>query len=111
MNEPRQRDNAIPTWALASAGYVLLVVALEFAGSIWGDSPSTGYPGFLVPVVWPTALRVVVFLGAAAGTVAYHLGLRRTGTRGNPVVTALTAMLFTVFAVGIATGQEWAAWH
>jgi hypothetical protein len=108
---PTFENETTPRWALLSAGFVLLVVFLELGGSVWGDAPSTGYPKFLVPLGWPTALHALVLLAAAPATVAYQVGLHRGGVRTKPVMAALTALMFAAFSFGIATGQQWAAWH
>jgi hypothetical protein len=108
---PQAPDRALPAWALWGAGFTLLAVALEFLGSIVGDSPSTGYPGWLVPIAWPTAVRVLWWVAAAVGAVALNRGLARATGHPRRLATVVTALPFLGFALGIALGAEWATWH
>lgn len=101
----------VPGWALAGAGFTLAAVALEVAGSVWGDSPSTSYPGWLATIGWPTPLRVLWWTMAAAGVVAMNLGMARASGSRRPVRTVVAAAPFVAFALGIASGAQWATWH
>lgn len=104
-------ERPLPGWALAGAGVTLLAVTLEFLGSFVGDSPSTGYPGWLVPFAWPTPVRVVWWLGAATGAAAASHGLSHATGRPRPLRTVLVAAPFLLFAGGVAAGASWATWH
>lgn len=101
----------VPWWALAGGAVTMLAVVLEFLGSLLGDSPSTGYPGWLVPIGWPTPVRVGWWLVATMGAVAASRGTAYATGRPRPLRTVVVASPFLVFAVGIATGATWATWH
>lgn len=101
----------VPWWALGSAAFVLLAVAIEVLGGQWANSPAPGWAETLVPVAWPPALRVVWWLAAAAATATFHVGVARSGERPRPVFAVLTTGMFVAFAAGIAFGAEWATWH
>lgn len=100
----------IPWWALGAAAFVLAAVALEVLGSAWANSPAPDW-AVVVPLAWPTPARVAWWLVVAGAAAAFHVGVRRSGHRGHPVVGTLTVAMFVVFAVGIASGAEWATWH
>ncbi|MBW3662752.1 MAG: hypothetical protein KY469_06605 [Actinobacteria bacterium] len=106
-----EHDQPLPGWALAGGAVTLLAVTLELLGSVLGDSPSTGYPGWLVPIAWPTAVRVAWWLVATAGAAATSHGLAHAAGRRGYVRTVVVAAPFLIFAVGIALGAEWATWH
>lgn len=103
--------NALPGWALAGGAVTLLAVALEFAGNVWGISPTSSYPGWLTPIAWPTVVRVGWWLLAAVGTVAVNRGLARMTGQPRILRTVAVAVPFVAFAAGIAVGAEWATWH
>lgn len=104
-------ERAVLWWALAGGAVTMLAVVLEFLGSFLGDSPSTGYPGWLVPIAWPTPVRVVWWLVATVGAVAASRGTAYATGRPRHLRTVAVAAPFLLFAVGVATGATWATWH
>ena len=108
---PVTSDRPLPGWALAGAALALVAVTLELLGSLLGDSPSTSYPGWLVPVGWSTPLRVAWWLSASAGAAAASHGLAQATGDPRAVRTVLVATPFAVFAAGIMLGASWATWH
>ncbi len=104
-------DTTLPRWAAVGGAWAALALILEFGGSLWGDSPDTSWPKFLAPIAWPTALRVMSWLAAAVGALAWQAGIARTGAKPRWVLAGLTAALFVTFALGVATDQQWATWH
>ncbi|MBW3562580.1 MAG: hypothetical protein KY437_08795 [Actinobacteria bacterium] len=101
----------MPWWALGAAGFVLAAVGLEVLGGGWANSPAPGWSSALIPLGWPTPARVVWWLLVAAAAGTFHVGVARSGHGTHPVVGSLTVAMFVAFAVGIAFGAEWAAWH
>lgn len=101
----------MPIWAFVGAGVAGLAVALELLGSLFGDAPSTAYPAWLVPIAWPTALRVSWWLLAAAGAAAAAYGLGRAAGRPRRLGPLVMASPFLLFAGGVAVGASWATWH
>lgn len=104
-------EEPLPRWALVGAGLALLVLALEFLGSFLGDAPASDYPGWLVPIAWPTPVRVLWWLMGSAGAFATSRGLDHVTGRRRLLRGLLVASPFVIFAIGIATGAEWATWH
>lgn len=106
-------DERIPIlrWALRTAGFVLIAVLLELAGSAWANSPTPAWAGRLLPLSWPPAARVVWWLAVAVATGVVHIGAVRAGAKARPVIGVVTVGMFLGFAVGIALGAEWAIWH
>lgn len=108
----RSRPPPLSLWALAGGAFALLAVGLEMLGSVLGDAPTTAYPGWLVPIAWPTAFRTVWWLLAAVGAGAAVAELAAPRSRATRVAgTALAVLPFAAFAVGVALGAEWTAWH
>lgn len=100
-------------WMLAvfgGAGFVVLAIALEVLAGSYANSPTPGW-GHWIPLAWPTAARVVWWLLVAAAAGAFRFGLGRLGFRQRPLTVVLTIGPFVGFALGIAAGAEWAAWH
>lgn len=102
-------------WLLAvvvSIAFVALAIVLEVLGGSFANSPVPDWAR-VVPIAWPSGLRVVwwgaVAVAAAAGLI--RLGLHRLGLRQRPVVVAASVLPFLVFAGGIAAGADWATWH
>lgn len=101
----------MPWWALGAAGFVLGAVGLEVLGSAWANSPTPAWASVLIPLAWPAPVRVVWWLLVAGAAGAFHVGVARSGHGTHPVVAWATVAMFVAFAVGIAVGAEWAAWH
>ncbi len=55
--------------------------------------------------------RVTWWLGVAGAGGAYRLSLHRLGLRPDRLVRLATVAPFLLFALGIAIGSEWTAWH
>lgn len=104
-------EQPLPLSALAGGGFTLLAVTLEVLGSVLGDGVRTTYPGWLVPIAWPTTVRVVWWLVAAAGAVVANRGLARVTGRPRPVRTVVAAVPFVGFAAAIALDLPVATWH
>lgn len=104
-------DRGVPRSAFLGGAIALVAVVLEVWGS-WGVGADPRPPlSWLVPSGWPMPVRVTWWLVAAAGTVAANRGLAVATGRPRRVATVVTALPFIAFAVGIATGAEWATWH
>lgn len=97
---------------VVSIAFVALAIVLEVLGGSFANSPVPDWAR-VVPIAWPSGLRVVwwgaVAVAAAAGL--FRLGLHRLGLRQRPVVVAASVLPFLVFAGGIAAGADWATWH
>lgn len=112
MTAGRTTPQPLPLRAFAGGLLALVAVGLELLGSVAGDAPTTAYPGWLVPVAWPTALRVVWWLAAAAGAGTAVAGLTAHRPRAARVTGVVLATLpFVVFAAGVGLGAQWATWH
>ena len=96
--------------ATASALFVLGAVTLEMLAGTAANSPLPEWAE-LVPATWARPARASWWLAVASAVGLYRLCLHRLGLRPNRVVTAVTLAPFLVFAVGIAIGSEWTAWH
>lgn len=104
-------DGVLPRAALAGGGLAALAVALEVWGS-WGVGASAEPPGsWLVASGWPTPLRVTWWLAASVGVYLANRGLARVTHRPRRLATTVAVLPFVAFALGIATGAEWATWH
>jgi len=101
----------LPGWALAGAAITVLAIVLEVAGNVFAGGVTSGYPGWLVTIAWPTPLRVLWWLAAAAGSIAWNVGIARANGRSRRLVTVITATPYVAFAVGVAVGAEWSTWH
>lgn len=102
----------ISGWAIGGFVLSLGAVALEVLGSVLGDSPTSGYPGWLVTITWPTALRALWWIAAAAGAATATGEFVPFRSAAARVASALVvAAPFAAFAVGIAIGAPWATWH
>lgn len=96
--------------AAASALFVLGAVMLEVLA---GTAANSAVPEWahLVPATWPRPARVSWWLAVAGAGGLYRLCLHRLGLRPNRLVTLATVAPFLLFALGIAIGSEWTAWH
>ncbi len=101
----------VPWWALGCVAFVVVAVSLELLGSAFANSPVPGAAEAFVPLAWAPWARVVWWLGVAAATIGWHVGLAHATGRPRPVMAALTALPFLSFAIGIAFGASWATWH
>lgn len=110
-DQPSAEDPGVPRWAFVGGVFALVAIALEIWGN-WGTGADPRPPmSWLVPSGWPMAIRVAWWLLAAAGTVVANRGLAVATGRSRRVATAVTALPFIAFAVGIAVGAEWTTWH
>lgn len=105
------QPGVVPGWALAAGLVPLAALVLEYAGSVLGSGPSSWYPGWLVAVAWPQPVRIVWWLAAAAGAWALTRGLAHANGRRGWLLSVVVTAPFAVFAVGIAAGTQWTAWH
>lgn len=96
--------------AAASALFVLGAVTLEVLAGMAANSPVPEWAE-LVPATWPRPARVSWWLAVAGAVGLYRLALHRLGLGPNRLVTLATVALFLAFALGIAIGSEWTAWH
>lgn len=109
-DDPDEGD-ALPRAALVGGAVALMAIVLELWGS-WGTGADLAPPAsWLVPSGWPTALRVAWWLAATAGVFVANRGLARVTGRPRRLATGVAVLPFLVFALGIATGAEWATWH
>lgn len=100
-------------WVLAvisSILFVALAVVLELVGGSLANSPVPDW-AHVVPIAWPTGLRVAWWVGVAAAAGLFRLGLHRLGHRQRPGVVLASVAPFVLFAGGIAVGADWATWH
>lgn len=100
-------------WLLAvvvSITFVVVAVVLEVLGGSFANSPVPEW-AHVVPITWPSGLRVVWWVAVAAAAGTFRLALHRLGMRQRPVVVAASVIPFLVFAGGIAAGAHWATWH
>lgn len=97
--------------AVLAGGFVLLAVALEVVGGLGANSPVPAWAERVVPLAWPQPARVVWWLGVAGAAATFRVMLGRAGIPPRRGVTLLTVAPFVVFAVGVATGTDWATWH
>lgn len=112
MSSAGSHPPPLSLWALGGGAFALLAVGLELLGSLLGTAPTTAYPGWLVPVGWPTALRAGWWLLAAVGAGAAVAELTAPRSRTARMAgTALAVLPFAAFAVGVALGAPWATWH
>lgn len=95
---------------VASIAFVAIAVVLELVGGSLANSPLPDW-AHVVPIAWPTALRVVWWIGVGAAAGLFRLGLHRLGHQQRPAVVAASVAPFLVFASGIAAGADWATWH
>lgn len=95
---------------LVSIAFVALAIVLEVLG---GSSANSSVPDWahVVPIAWPSGLRVVWWVAVAAAAGVFRLGLHRLGLKQHPVVVAASVLPFLAFAAGIAAGADWATWH
>jgi len=101
----------IPGSAFIGGGIAFIAVALEVWGS-WGTGADVAPPrSWFVPSGWPVPVRVSWWLLAAIGVFLANRGLSRATGRPRRLITVLTVVPFVAFAIGIATGAEWATWH
>ena len=107
----RSSDGVVPGWALAAGLVPFGALVLEYAGSLFGQGVTTGYPGWLITGAWPTWARVAWWLIAAAGALIVTRGLARANGRRGWVVSVVVTAPFVGFAAGVAAGTEWSAWH
>jgi hypothetical protein len=96
--------------AVVSVGFVLGAVALEVLAGTAANSPVPEW-AHVVPATWPRPARVGWWLAVAGAVGLYRSALHRLGFRPNRLVTLATVAPFLVFALGIALGSEWTAWH
>lgn len=104
-------DEPLPLWALGGGLFALFAIVLEVGASLLGQGESTSYPGFLRPIVWPTLVRVVWWLFAAAGAVMANRGLAAVTGEPRWGRTILAAIPFVAFAAAIAVNHPVATWH
>lgn len=100
-------------WLLAvvmSIAFVALAIVLEVLGGSSANSPVPGW-AYVVPIAWPSGLRMVWWMAVAAAAGLFRLGLHRLGMRQRPIVVAASVLPFLAFAGGIAAGADWATWH
>lgn len=95
---------------VASITFVATAVVLELAGGSFANSPVPDW-AHVVPIAWPTALRVLWWTGVAGAAGMFRLGLHRLGHRQRPALVVASIAPFLVFAWGIAAGADWATWH
>jgi hypothetical protein len=100
-------------WLLAvviSIAFVALAVVLEVVGGSFANSTVPGW-AHVVPIAWPSGLRVLWWMAVAAAAGLFRLGLHRLGIRQRPIVVAGSVLPFLAFAAGIAADADWATWH
>jgi hypothetical protein len=100
-------------WLLAvvmSIAFVALAVVLEVLGGSFANSPVPDW-AHVVPIAWPSGLRVLWWTAVAAAAGLFRLGLHRLSLRQRPIVVAASVLPFLAFAAGIAAGADWATWH
>lgn len=113
--EHRHADESPAHWgwflsSLLAGSFVLGAVVLEWLSGDRANSPEPGWAE-LVPLAWPQPLRVVWWLLVTAAAGWFRYGMHRYGMRQRPLVVAATVVPFAAFALGVATGAEWATWH
>lgn len=100
-------------WLLAvtaSIAFVLIAVLLELVGGTFANSPVPDW-AHVVPLAWPTAVRLLWWIGVAGAAGLFRLGLHRLGRRQPPAVVIASVAPFAAFASGTAAGTDWATWH